>query len=113
MILSFAHTTPQFLDGTKSVTRRNWKPRQLERWQRAWDLGRLEHDAVDKDMRAGGKRIGRFRLTARPYLEALKDMPDSDLAAEGFPRFATTRQYITFMGADREEVFAVLRFQKI
>ncbi len=113
MILSFAHTTQQFLAGTKSVTRRDWKPRQLEHWQRAWDLGRLEHDAVDKDLRAGGKKIGRFRLTARPYLEPLKDMPDSDLAAEGFPQFTSTRQYIDLMDADPDEVFAVIRFRKI
>lgn len=113
MILSFAYTTPQFLAGIKTVTRRKWSGRYLRAWQNAWDEGRLEHDAVNKNMRAGGKRIGRFRLTARPYLEALKDMPDADLALEGFPEFERTQRYIDFMKADPDEVFAVIRFEKM
>ena len=82
-------------------------------WQKAWDAGRLEHDAYDRTPRIGGKKIGRFRLTARPYLERLRDMPDADLAAEGFPEFETIQEYIDFMQADPEEVFAVIRFLKV
>lgn len=114
MILSFAHTTEQFLSGEKTVTRRDWKDRHLKSWQRAWDQGRLVHDAYDKVPRAGGKKIGEFKLTARPYLEMLKDIPEADLAAEGFGDvFYTVQEFIDFMNADPHELFAVIRFEKL
>ena len=56
MIISFRHTTPALLAGRKTVTRRSWHPVHLERWQKAWDLGRLEHKAYDKSPRQGGGR---------------------------------------------------------
>ena len=71
MIISFSKTVEPFLSGTKSVTRRVWKPRTLAMWQKAWDDGRYVHDAVDKGLHRGGKRIGKIRLTCRPYQQAL------------------------------------------
>lgn len=110
--ISFSLTTKEFLNGHKAVTRRRWKPRHLAMWQRFWDTGRLEHDAWDKLPHAGGKKIGRFRLTCRPYLERLIDMPESDLAAEG-GMVETLAEFYRLIGSDPEEQIAVIRFERI
>jgi len=83
MIISFAWTTFAVINGTKTVTRRVWADRTLATWHRAWDRGELIHDAYDRLPYRGGKLIGRIRLTCRPYREALLDMPEEDVAAEG------------------------------
>lgn len=112
MILSFAWTTQAFLGGRKTVTRRSWAPRTMAAWQRAWDEGRLEHDAADKVLFAGGKRIGKIRLTCRPYWERLADMPESDLEAEG-GLWASLEDFIALQGGDPEKQVAVVRFEKL
>ena len=112
MILSFAWTTPQFLAGTKAVTRRSWSDRTFDQWCRAWDEGRLEHSAWDKNPRNGGQRVGSCRLTARPYRERLGDFPAEDLAAEG-GLWATVQDYIDLMGGDPDKVLVVIRFCKL
>jgi len=111
MIISFAYTAEAFLSGRKTVTRRMWKPRTLAMWQRAWDEGRHVHDAVDKALYRGGKRIGKLRLTCRPYQEWLGDMPESDLKAEG-GLWASKREFIDLFGGDSEQVVTVVRFVK-
>ena len=110
--ISFSLTTDEFLSGRKTVTRRRWKPRHLAMWQRLWDMGRLEHDAWDKVPYCGGKKIGRFRLTCRPYLERLADMPESDLAAEG-GMVETLAEFYWLIGSGPEEQVAVVRFENI
>ena len=112
MILSFSITTKAFLSGEKSVTRRFWKPAQLMRWQRARDEKRLIHDAWDRIPIAGGRKIGRFRLTARPYLERLKDMPESDLAAEG-GMCRSIEEFIELVNKTPDTKAAVIRFEKL
>jgi len=84
MILSFGWTE-QYLppNGPKDTTRRVWKERTLKSWQKAWDKGRLTHDAVDKCLAYGGKRIGKITLIERPELEPLYKMPPEDLIREG------------------------------
>ena len=71
MIISFAWTTPQFLAGTKTVTRRDWSDRTFIQWRNAWDEQRLVHAAYDKSPRSGGQKVGTLTLTARPYPERL------------------------------------------
>lgn len=118
MIISFAWTTPQFLDGTKTVTRRSWsessapRVRTFEQWRNAWDDHRLAHDAWDKNPRNGGKKVGTFMMTARPYRERLGDFPESDLAAEG-GLWATVQDYIDLQGGDPGKVLVVIRFRKL
>ncbi len=112
MILSFSITTREFLSGEKSVTRRFWKPEQLRRWQKAWDEERLIHDAWDKIPIAGGQKIGRFRLTSRPYLERLKHMPKSDLAAEG-GMCRSIEEFIDLVNKTPDTEAAVIRFEKL
>lgn len=114
MFLSFAWTTKEFLAGIKTVTRRDWKERTMRTWQKAWDEGRLIHDAYDRLPIWKGRKIGQFRLTARPYWESLKDMPVEDLKAEGFgDRFRNVMEYIRFVRQDPNKVMAVIRFEKM
>jgi hypothetical protein len=112
MIISFAWTTPQFLDGTKTVTRRDWSDRTLFQWQKAWDDRRLVHDAYDKSPRSKGQKVGTFMMTARPYRERLGDFPESDLAAEG-GLWPTVADYIDLQGVNPDKEFTVIRFQKL
>ncbi len=113
MILSFAYTTGAYLAGVKTVTRRRWKPAQLLRWQRAWDEGRRVHDAWSQlPFVEGARRIGCFRLTCRPYLERLGDMPQSDLAAEG-GLWESKAEFIELFGGDLDLEVAVVRFEPL
>jgi hypothetical protein len=112
MLISFAWTTPQFLDGTKTVTRRDWSDRTFEQWQKAWDDRRLVHDAYDKSPRSKGQKVGTFIMTARPYRERLGDFPAYDLAAEG-SLWKTVEDYQKLQGGDPEKVLTVIRFCKL
>jgi hypothetical protein len=111
VILSFAWTTDAYMAGRKTCTRRMWKDRTLRAWQRAWDEGRRRHVAVDKLLCWGGRRIGEFELTARPERQALRDMPETDLAAEG-GLWASRDEFIRLFGGPDLEP-AVIRFRPI
>lgn len=78
-IISFAWTTPAFVARRKTVTRRDWRPEYAARWT-AGDL----FSAYDRQPRHGGEEIGVGRLIATPYLQHVRDMPESDYEAEGF-----------------------------
>ncbi len=111
MLISFAWTTPQFLDGSKTVTRRDWKDRTFAQWCKTWDEQRLTHAAWDKNPRCKGVKVGRFTLTARPYRERLGDFPESDLEAEG-GLWPTVQDYIDLQGGDPTKELVVIRFRK-
>ena len=111
MIISFGWTA-EFLppNGTKDTTRRIWKPRTFEQWQRAWDDNRLHHTAVNKCLAYGGKIIGQISLKERPYLEKLADMPEADIVREG-GMVATVDEFIDkYFDGNSEQVVAVIRF---
>jgi hypothetical protein len=111
MIISFGWTA-RYLppNGTKDTTRRVWKPRTLASWQKAWDKGRLVHDAVDKNLAYGGKRIGKITLIERPKLELLSKMPDTDLVREG-GMCATVPEFISkYFDGNADQEVAVVRF---
>lgn len=110
--LSFHKTKNEFIEGIKTVTRRDWKPRYLRMWQNFWDTGRLIHTGLDRDLRYGGKPIGKFDLTCRPYFEPLKDMPQEDLVAEG-GMCATIEEFAHLVGKPLDESMAVIRFKKL
>jgi hypothetical protein len=112
MIISFSHTTPSFLSGQKTVTRRRWAKRTFDQWVSAWREGRLIHDAYDKSPRYGGKKVGVFLLTERPYSERLGDFPPSDLLAEG-GFWATVNDYIGYQGGNPQEIITVIRFIRL
>ena len=109
--ISFALTTPQFLDGSKDVTRRiGWQ--HLQGGEILW--------AVNKSMglRAGEKQIrfGQIEvLSARR--EALSAITKEDVAREGFPG-RSTRWFIEFFckghkGCTPHTVVTRIEFRKI
>ena len=112
MIITFAWTTPQFLAGIKTVTRRNWSDRTFSQWCKAWDERRLVHAAYDKSPRNGGQKVGTFTLIARPYRERLGDFPESDLVAEG-GLWESVQDYIALQGGDPDRILMVIRFRKL
>ena len=109
-IISFALTTKELLSGDKTVTRRMWKRRQTERWQRFWDDGKFLHEAWDKVPFAGGVKIGEILLMQRPYIERLADMPVSDLVAEG-GMCSTLDGFYKFIGLCPDDEVTVIRFK--
>jgi len=111
-IITFALTEMEFLSGRKTVTRRNWKPDYVRRWQRWWDEGRHAHDAWNGSPRTGGRFIGRFRLTCRPYWEQLVDMPEADLLAEG-GMCETLADFYRLIEKSPDDVICVVRFEKL
>lgn len=116
MNISFAWTLEPLLAGKKTVTRRKWAKRTIKRWQRAWDNGPRLHDAYDKLPCWGGKKIGYIGLTARPYMERLADMPESDVEAEG-GLWDSLEEYQQMMiekhGLSLEDKLCVVRFKFI
>ncbi len=111
MILSFGWTADYLPpNGTKDTTRRTWKPRTLQSWQKAWDEGRLTHDAVDKCMAYGGKKIGKVTLLERPYLQVLKMMHPDELVREG-GMVKTVDEFIDrYFDGNKNLPVAVIRF---
>jgi hypothetical protein len=108
--ISFGWTVPQLFAG-KSVTRRCWKDSYGQQFIKRWRRGITTYIALDKNWRQGGKQIGWITLTVAPYKERLCKMPQSDMAAEGFPEL--TQQEFTerfFKGDDQQEVW-VIRFR--
>ena len=93
MILSFSTTcklakerkVPDPLTyGTKTVSRRFWKPRTADNWVNAWKKGNLIHQAWSTlPYVKGARQLGFFRLSCQPYQELLADMPESDIPKEG------------------------------
>ena len=105
MLISFAWTTKAIRDRTKFVTRRQWTPGYASRFH-AGDLV----DAYDKNPRNGGKPIDKIKLSCDPYREALRDMPEADLALEG-GLWADKKEFIEGFGGDPELVVWVVRFE--
>lgn len=104
--------TDTFFSGTKTCTRRDWSDRTFEQWCRAWDNGKLIHDAWDKSPRCGGSKIGKIQLIQKPYRERLADMPESDLIAEG-GLWESKEEFIELQGSDPDKVVAVIRLEPI
>lgn len=78
-IISFAWTTPAFLAGAKSVTRRDWD----DDYARRFKVGQVI-TGYNKSPRFGGERIGIIRLTQDPVKESTALAPQEDYAREGF-----------------------------
>jgi hypothetical protein len=116
--ISFGYTA-QYLP-QKSVTRRDWKQSHVSKFIKAFertttDGKNLRVPALDKAFHAGGKQIGWLILTEAPYKEALKNMPEVDLIAEG-GMCATVKEFTDkyFKGELDKEVWVIrFRFQEL
>ena len=111
-ILSFALTKREFLSGLKTVTRRAWSDHQFRMWVNMWESDRRVHDAWDNNPRAGGKRIGRLALTAKPYRERLGQMSEADLRAEG-GMCSSLEEFCALIGKSPNDYVTVIRFEKL
>lgn len=99
-IITFAETTAALLAGTKTVTRREWKPA----YARTFTAGEMLQ-AWDRNPRTGkGKRVGTIRLTAAPQWEDAPP-PPGDFAAEGF-EYMTAHGTTLFGGVTPGAVWA-------
>ena len=112
MIISFALTASEFLNGGKTETRRDWKDRTLRVWQCAWDHGHHVHQASDKAIYRGGKIIGRLLLTARPERQSLFFMTPTDLKAEG-GMCRTVVEFCHLVKQSPVKPMTVIKFQKL
>ncbi len=110
MILSFTWTTETLLSGQKTCTRRLWSDRTAKSWVNAYKGDRLIHSAWDKiPLCRGAKKIADIRLTKCPYQEALADIPQSDLQAEG-GLWSSKDEFINLFGSP-DLVVWVVRFE--
>lgn len=106
------------MSGAKTATRRFYSDRQIRTWQNAYDKdpNRI-HDAWDKVPFAGGKYIGSFRLTRRPYLQPLCEMTAADLHKEGALVCHECKMepglFPLFVGKDPSAVALVIEFEKV
>lgn len=117
MILSFAWTTDDFIDGNKTATRRFCSERNIKTWQAQWDKGNHVHKAYDKaPFVPGAKQIGWFRLTRRPYRQPLNEMTLDDLAKEGrkvwSACFHSIGNFPGFVNQEPDAVALVIEFEK-
>ena len=112
MILSFAWTTDALLTGKKTCTRRLWSERTARAWVNAYQGERLIHAAWDKcSFVRGAKKVADIQLTQLPYQERLRDMPQSDLDAEG-GFWASLDEFINLFGSP-DIVVWVVRFELV
>jgi hypothetical protein len=108
MIISFAWTASQLLSGQKTVTRRTW----TDVYASTVTPGMI-CQAWDKSPWFGGRHIADIRITDL-YKEALRDMPESDLTAEGFPELSRDAFMTKFFGEreiDLDTRVWVVRFE--
>jgi len=111
MIISFAWTSSVLMEGKKTVTRRQWTESYFKKWCGMFKRGLLIHQAYDKVPYAGGKKLCDIKLTHIPYKEKLKDMPESDVQAEG-GLWKDKKEFISLFGDPEMEV-TVIRFKPI
>lgn len=107
MNMAFTRTCRQLLDGTKTVTRRNWKPNHAKKFHveqlvKAWTASPHRK----------GKPVAIIQVD-KVYQERLADMHASELAPEG-GRWSTVEEFIghNFDG-DAALVVTVLRFHVV
>lgn len=78
MILSFAYTTQALIEGRKTVTRRDWKPKHAETFLRRHVVGDQLVKAYDRLPIQGGRHIADLEITRASYepLQRLLDCPE-------------------------------------
>lgn len=102
--VSFGWTAEAYADGSKTETRRFWKAAHAAKFKPG-----TVFMGIDKDFRAGGKRLHPARVVfCRP--ERLGDMSEESFVREGGTRYWPDRRaYIDAMGGP-DRVPYVLRF---
>lgn len=105
--VSFAMTSEAFVDGTKTETRRFWKPAHAAKFRPG-----VVFMGISKDFRAGGVRMHPARVL-ECYRERLSMMSGYSFSAEGGTRYWANREaYIEAMGGP-DNMPWVLRFEHL
>ncbi len=109
--ISFGKTLEQVMSGGKTVTRRTWQDSYAEGFTKRYLAGVTGYPVFNRDRRYGGQQIGIVSLLCPPCKERLMDMPDSDLAREGFPELSRTEFIDRFFEGNSELTVWVIRFK--
>jgi len=105
--ISFAMTSDAYADGSKTETRRFWKPAHAAKFRPG-----VVFMGITKDFRAGGVRMHPARVL-ECYRERLGNMSGYSFSAEGGMRYWANRAaYIEMMGGP-DNVPWVLRFEHL
>lgn len=108
MNISFSLTINEFLSGKKTCTRRRWKASTAEKFKKG-----SVHTAIScLPFLPGYRRLAIIRATQDAYIEKLRDMPETDLKAEG-GMCGTIGEFIDFIKGEKEEGVYVARFEII
>ena len=100
--ISFAMTSDAFEDGTKTETRRFWKPAHAAKFAPG-----TVFMGITKDFRAGGARLHTARVV-NCYRQRLSEMSGYSFAAEGGTRYWVDRDaYIEAMGGPDNMPFVI------
>jgi hypothetical protein len=105
--VSFAMTSGAFIDRSKTETRRFWKPSHAAKFKAG-----TVFMGIDKDFRAGGKRL-HPACVIFCRLELLGDMTEDSFVREGGTRYWQNRDaYIEAMGG-ADQMPYVIRFKHV
>ena len=112
MIISFGWTSDYLPPkGNKDTTRRIWSDRTFAAWCRAFDEGKLIHDAVSKQLCFGGEYIGKIKLIEKPFKQKISEMPNEDLIREGGMVSSVPEFVDKYFNSDWSLEPAVIRFE--
>jgi len=101
-------TWESIVDGTKTMTRRDWKPQYVKQWHKGDVFMPVSRLRV-KEYEVDAPRV----LTADPYWQLLKDMPDVDFEREGgTSHWKDKAEYIEVMGGESKGYY-VIEFEKV
>lgn len=107
MHVSFAITSEAFADGSKTETRRFWKPTHARKF-----MPGAVFMGITKDFRAGGTRMHPARVVFCQQ-EPLRNMSTDSFVREGGTRYWKNRdEYIDMMGGEDQAPW-VLRFEHL
>ena len=110
LAISFGQTLEPLLRGIKTVTRREWKLSEVEKFCKVFEQGKWVR-ALDKAYFRGGKQIGWLRLTKKPYQEELSRVSQTDCDAEGYPELSPRQLLNRFFGGKSDRSVWVLEFE--
>lgn len=105
--VSFALTSDAFADGTKTETRRFWKPAHAAKFKPG-----VVFMGITKDFRAGGVRIHPARVVFCQPQRLLEMSVDSFIREGGTRYWPSVKDYIHMMGGPHLVPY-VLRFEHL
>jgi len=109
--ISFALTLHELLNGEKTQTRRAWQDDYARSFIRYYEKG-IEIPALNKGQYLGGQKVGKIRLTEKPYQQMLSEMSPGDLEKEG-GMCTTVQEFIDRFFEGQDKLVWVIEFEFI